>query len=361
MAAMITPRIKPSAFWRRQASVDLFVQDQRQSKLGGFIANLAAMDELIDFAAIAAQVEAACPRPDRSKGGRPPYPTEVMVRLLFIQSLYNLSDEDCEYQVLDRMSFQHFCRLDGALHIPDARTLWSFKQRLAQGGLGGRAIFDAVSQQLQRHGYIPRGGQIVDASIVQAPITQANKDEREALNDGRAPEGWSTKRLQHTDRDARWTKKHGKSFYGYKLHANADARYKLIRQAKVTAANVDDGQTLKDVLDASNTGKRVLADRGYDAQANRELLQQGQLRDGIARRAKAGQQRRQRLDARNKAINRIRARGEHVFAALEQLGGKCVRAMPLARNELAILLKCAAYNAKRLVWLVGNDPSGWVR
>lgn len=133
MERMITPRIKPSAFWRRQPGGDLFVQDQRQAKLGGFIANLAAMDELIDFSAIAAQVDVACPRADRSKGGRPPYPTEVMVRLLFIQSLYNLSDEDCEYQVLDRMSFQHFCRLDGALHIPDARTLWSFKQRLAQG------------------------------------------------------------------------------------------------------------------------------------------------------------------------------------------------------------------------------------
>ncbi|MES7744573.1 IS5 family transposase, partial [Cutibacterium acnes] len=191
------------------------------------------MDELIDFAAIAAQVDAACPRADRSKGGRPPYPTEVMVRLLFIQSLYNLSDEDCEYQVLDRMSLPHFCRLDAALHIPDARTLWSFKQRLAQGGLGGRAIFEAVSLQLQQHGYIPRGGQIVDASIVQAPLTQANKDEREALNEGRRPEGWNAKRLQHTDRDARWTKKHGKSFYGYKVHANADARYKLIRRVKV--------------------------------------------------------------------------------------------------------------------------------
>jgi IS5 family transposase len=361
MAVMITPRIKPSAFWRRQPSADLFVQDQRQAKLGGFIANLAAMDELIDFSAIAVQVDAACPRADRARGGRPPYPTEVMVRLLFIQSLYNLSDEDCEYQVLDRMSFQHFCRLDGALHIPDARTLWSFKQRLAQGGLGGRAIFDAVSLQLQQHGYIPRGGQIVDASIVQAPITQAKSEEREALNEGRAPEGWSSKRLQHTDCDARWTKKHGKSFYGYKLHANADARYKLIRQAKVTAANIDDGQTLKDVLDTSNTGKRLLADRGYDAQANRELLQAQRLRDGIARRAKPGRERRQRLDARNKAINSIRARGEHVFAGLEQLGGKCVRAMTLARNELAILLKCAAYNAKRLVWLVGNDPSGWAR
>ncbi len=74
-----------------------------------------------------------------------------------------------------------------------------------------------------------------------------------------------------------------------------------------------------------------------------------------------GQDKRQRLDARNKAINRIRARGEHVFAGLEQLGGKCVRALTLARNELALLIKCAVYNAKRLVWLVGNDPSEWAR
>ena len=115
------------------------------------------------------------------------------------------------------MSFQHFCRLDGALHIPDARTLWRFKQRLAAGGLGGRAIFDAVSQQLQRHGYIPRGGQIVDASIVPAPITRAKAEDREPLDDGRAPEGWSSKKLRHTDRDARWTKKHGKSCHVWSL------------------------------------------------------------------------------------------------------------------------------------------------
>jgi len=163
---MITPRIKPSAFFRREAKTDLFVQDHRETKLGGFVANLAAIDQLVDFGAVAREVDEACPRPDRSKGGRPPYPTEVMVRMLFLQALYNLSDEDCEYQVLDRMSFQHFCGLAGELHIPDARTLWSFKQRLTQGGLGGRAIFDAVSLKLQQHGYIPRGGQIVDASIV---------------------------------------------------------------------------------------------------------------------------------------------------------------------------------------------------
>jgi IS5 family transposase len=107
---------------------------------------------------------------------------------------------------------------------------------------------------------------------------------------------------------------------------------------------MDDRQTLKDVLDPSNIGARLLADRGYDARAKRNLLQHGQIKDGIARRTRPGQQRRRRLEVRNTAINRIRARGEHEFAGLEQLGGKCVRAMTLARNELAILVKCTAYN-----------------
>jgi hypothetical protein len=95
MRSMIATRIKPSAFWRRQPSADLFIQDPRQSKLGSFIASVAAMDELIDFRVIAAEVNKACSRADRS-----PHPTEVMVRWLFIQSRYNLNDEDCEYRAL---------------------------------------------------------------------------------------------------------------------------------------------------------------------------------------------------------------------------------------------------------------------
>lgn len=105
-----------------------------------------------------------------------------MVRTVFLQALYNLSDEECGHQVLDRRSFQCFCLLDGVLHIPDARTLWAFKQRLVQGGLGGRAIFDAVSRQLQQHGCIARGGQIVAASSVTAPTTRIKDEERQAIN-----------------------------------------------------------------------------------------------------------------------------------------------------------------------------------
>lgn len=349
---MITPRIKPSGFFPEEAPDNMELVRQRKAKLEGYVQTLAAMDELIDFSEMAGAVDAACPRADRSRGGRPPYPTEVLVRMVFLQGLYNLSDEQCEHQVLDRLSFQRFCRLEDALHIPDARTLWSFRQRLAQGGLGGKAIFETLSQQLQQHGLIPRGGQIVDASIVQAPITQANAKEREALNRGDAPEGWSTKRLVHTDRDARWTIKHGKAFYGYKLHGNVDARYKLIRELRITPANADDGQQLPHILQPTNTRERLLADRGYDSQANRQVLQERGLQDGIARRAKPGQTARMRLNQRNRTINKTRARVEHVFASLAQQGGKCVRAMTLARNLLAITLQCAAYNARRLVWLL---------
>lgn len=359
LGSMKKPRtqLSRSSLFRSRPAEDLFVQQSRESRLTSYVVNLAAMDGLVDFAAVSAAVDQACPRGDGSQGGRPPYPTETMVRIVFLQALYNLSDEAFEHQLLDRLSFQHFCRLDGALNVPDARTVWRFKQRLAAGALGGKAIFDSVSRQLQGRGYIARGGQIVDASIVQAPVAQVSSEERKALDAGETPKDFSAKQMAHTDRDARWTKKHGKSHYGYKLHSNVDARYKLIRKIRVTPANVDDGKTLKQVLDTPNTGSRLLADRGYDSQANRDLLRAFGLNDGIGRRAKVGQERKVRLNARNQTINRVRARVEHVFAGLSQLGRKVVRAMTLARNELAITLKCVVYNARRWAWLAANDPA----
>lgn len=330
---------------------DMFVQHHRDQKLQQYTGSLERMAELVDFAKVGAAVDGACPRPDRSKGGRPPYPTETMVRVLFVQALYNLSDEETEHQLLDRRSFQRFCGLADELRIPDARTIWLFKQRLTQGGLGARAIFDAVQQQLQAHGYIPRGGQIIDATLVRAPIQNLTKDEKAQVYQGKTPEDWSPKKAAHQDSDARWTKKYKKSFHGYKLHANVDVRWKFIRRWKVTPANVDDGNTLAAVLDSANTAARLYADRGYDHEANRQVLAGHGWKDGIARKAEPGRKLGQRAQARNKAINRKRARVEHVFAQLQHLGGKFVRAVTLARNELAIAIKCAAYNARRLVSL----------
>ncbi|WGG52070.1 transposase [Rugamonas sp. DEMB1] len=90
----------------------------------------------MDFDALAASIDAAAPRPSRAKGGRPPYPTVLMVKILVLQQLYNLADDALEYQLLDRRSFLQFLDLTESSSIPDAKTIWLFRDRLAQAGAG---------------------------------------------------------------------------------------------------------------------------------------------------------------------------------------------------------------------------------
>lgn len=132
---------------------------------------LAEIESYIDFAALAAEVDRVAPRPTSAQGGRPPYPTETMVRILVLKRLYNLSDEQMEYQLLDRMSYKRFRGLANATSIPDRTTVWSVENRT--GEAGARALFDGASSQLLKRGFIARGGQIIDATLVPAP-TQRN-------------------------------------------------------------------------------------------------------------------------------------------------------------------------------------------
>ena len=115
---MITPR---SAL-----KFDLFADASRKRKLDTNGDPLQVIAQHIDFAHLAALVEAFIERSDGRKGGRPPYPTEVMVRILVLKRLYNLSDEQMEYQLLDRMSYQRFCLLQNSMNVPDRNTIWRF-------------------------------------------------------------------------------------------------------------------------------------------------------------------------------------------------------------------------------------------
>src|SRR3979411_859504 len=124
-------------------------------------------------------------------------------------------------------------------------TLWLFREKLAKAGLIEK-LFDRFDQHLAAQGYMARGGQMVDATIVPVPKNRNSKEENEAVKAGRTPKEWTKKpaKNRQKDKDARWTKKHGKSFYGYKNHVNADARYKLIRRYGVSDAAVHDSQKL---------------------------------------------------------------------------------------------------------------------
>ena len=191
---------------RKRAAIktDLFAHEAHHQKLDELGDPLQEIERHVDFATLAARVDESVPRPDRTKGGRPPYPTETMVRILVLKRLYNLSDEQMEYQLLDRMSYKRFCGLDDALRVPDRTTIWHFENRVGQAG--AQALFGEMAEQLARKGFIARGGQIIDATLVKAPVQRNSRQENEQVRQGNVPEDWNDARRRQKDVDASWTK-----------------------------------------------------------------------------------------------------------------------------------------------------------
>ena len=219
------------------AQLGFFDADKRLEALSAKGDPLEAIDRLVPWESFRAEIEAVMLTPDelkKSSAGRKPVDAILMFRMLVLQALNNLSDEQVEYQVRDRLSFSRFLGLAIEDSIPDATTLWLFREKLAKSGLI-KKLFERFDQHLAAKGYIARGGQIIDASIVPVPTQRNSRDENDQLRAGRTPAGWKQKpaKLRQKDRDARWTKKHGRSFFGYKNHVNADAKHKLIRNYAV--------------------------------------------------------------------------------------------------------------------------------
>jgi IS5 family transposase len=337
----------------------LFAAEEREAKLDKLGDILQVLEKHVDFKALSQAIDQAAPRPSQEKGGRPPFPTEIMVRTIVLQQLYNLSDEQMEFQLLDRLSFQRFVGLRHSSQIPDRTTLWIFKERLIKAN-ARESLFDAVNHELDKHGYIARCGQIIDATLVPAPRQQIHKDEKALIKQDAMPIDWTRSQRRQKDIDATWTKKHGKSHYGYKLSTSADKRYKLIRKLKVSTASEHDTHHLEDVLDTGNTSRDVYADKGYvDGEREARLKDQG-WRMRIQRKAPKGKPLSNCQQQRNQRIAKSRARVEHVYASLQQMGGKGLRCIGLERAVLQLNLKAATYNLRRLCSLkIGGVASAF--
>ena len=121
---------------------------------------------------------------------------------------------------------------------------------------------------LKDKGYLAMGGQIIDATIVAAPRQHNSRVENAAVKDGKTPEEWEQQpaKNRQKDKDARWTKKHGRSHFGYKNHVNVDRKHKLVRRYAVTSASVHDSQQFEGLLDPENTASTVWADSAYRSQ-----------------------------------------------------------------------------------------------
>lgn len=330
--------------------ISLFAGEERKAKRERLGDPLQVLDQHIDFAALAKAVDAKLVIGDSGRGGRPPYPTELMIRLLVLQQLYNLSDDALEYQLLDRSSFQRFARLEHSGRVPDTKTLWEWRERLKKQDLIGD-VSEAVGRQLSSAGFIARGGQIIDASIVTVPIQRNRRKENEAVGRGEVPKDWNSAKHAQKDVEARWTQKHGKHYYGYKLHANTDRRWGFIRRMEVTTASANDTTVFETLLDETNTSRDIYADRGYTKAAREQWLREAGYRDQIQRKGQAGKPLSQAQQRRNRRIARQRAFGEHPFARLAQMAGKYIRTIGLARAKVVIELKVIAHNLMHLARL----------
>jgi len=124
---------------------------------------LEALDAVISFESFRAEIEAVvrlAPEERKSNAGRKPFDAVMMFKVLVLQTLYNLADEQVEYLVRDRLSFMRFLGLGLEDTVPDATTVWLFREALAKAGLV-KTLFDRFHRHLDAKGYIARGGQIV--------------------------------------------------------------------------------------------------------------------------------------------------------------------------------------------------------
>ena len=289
----------------------------------------------------------------KSAAGRKPWDEVLIFKVLVLQALYNLSDDAMEYQLRDRLSFMRFAGLGLEDAVPDAKTLWLYREALTKAG-AVEGLFNRFDGYLKARGYLAMGGQIIDATIVPAPRQRNSRGDNATVKAGGTPAEWENKpaKNRQKDKDARWTRKHGKSHFGYKNHICIDARHKLVRRYVVSSASVHDSRKLDDVLDPDNTASGVWADSAYrSAETEAKLAARG-MTSHIHRRGRRGKPLTPRQQAANKTRSKVRARVEHVFGNQHSaMGGKFVRTIGIARATMKIGMQNLAYNMRRLVVL----------
>ena len=345
----------------------LFDVDERLRRLSDIGDQLEAFTAVVDFEMFRPDLLTALNYSDGAKGGRPPFDPVLMFKVLVIQAQNNLSDERAEFLINDRLSFMRFLGLGLTDRVPDAKTIWAFRERLTKAG-AVEALFALFDRAIREAGYIPMSGQIVDASLVSAPKQRNTDGEKKAIKEGRIPEEWKADpaKLRQKDRDARWTLVFGKArlredgtrhadiaipVFGYKSHASIDRRHGFIRKWDVTDASRHDGRMLRrGLLDGTNTGKTVWADSAYRSRANEAFMERHGFRSQVHHRKPKGRPMAPHIRRGNASRSSVRATIEHVFAQQKGPMTLCIRTIGIARAKAKIGLANLAYNIRRLVF-----------
>ena len=285
--------------------------------------------------------------------GRPAFDGMMMFKVLVVQSLYNLSDAQMEFQIRDRFSFKRFLGLTPDDTVPDEKTIWLFRQMMTEKKVLEKA-FDAFNGFLERVGYKAEKGMIVDASIVEVPRQRNTREENEKVKNGETPASWEENPalLRQKDVDARWLRKNGENHYGYKNHVNTDVKHKLIRKCDVTSASVHDSQVLEKLLDPKNEKQALWADKAYSGEGIEAFLKERGIRSHIHAKKNRDRPLTQTYQEENRRKSKIRARVEHVFGFMAtSMKAGCLRCIGVIRARSRLFLQNLVYNMKRFQYL----------
>ena len=303
---------------------DWVLQDKGGRKTGAF---LQRMEKIVPWKEIGDELDGALY--DRHMG-RPGFPVHVLVKALFLQMWYGLSDPELEEQVLDRVSFQRFLGVQNRTDIPDETTVCRFRLKLAELH-AEEELFEVVQDMIDEHGLRVNRGTIVDATIIDAPKGRKRED------------GTNTR-----DKDAGFTKKNGKTFHGYKAHIASDTKGHFIENVIVTSATTHDNEAFDDLT--KDETKAVFADKAYIDKEKKQAFRRRGVFWGVLDRASRGHALSTKQWKDNNQKSSVRSRGEHPFAWMKRtmhlLG---TRFKGLRKNTFHLILVCAAYNLKRLV------------
>ena len=284
-----------------------------------------------------------------------------MFKVMFLQRLYGLSNEQAEYQIKDRTSFREFLGILTVTNVPDARTIWKYRESLSKSG-GYDTMFRNFYNHLETLGLIVHEGKMIDASFVVAPRQRNTREENAAIKDGKGDGLWADKpnKKRHKDTDARWTKKRDETFYGYKNHAKVCVKTKLITGYDTTDASVHDSRRASELVDENDAeGETFWLDAGYfgteegfvEKKVNPLICEKGYRNHPLTDEQKSS----------NRDKSKIRSRVEHVFGFIERsMGGLVFRGVGMIRAKACVALTNLTYNIARLAQIFRYHPD-WIK
>jgi len=316
---------------------------------------LPKLNALVNWEIFRYQLNKVRDKERKSNAGRPPFDVVLMFKALVLKSMYNLSDDQTELQIRDRISFRDFLGLSFADTVPDAKTIWDFSEALKNLGLE-RKLFEQFGKELEKQGFAAKGGYIVDGTFVEVPRRRLSKEENEQLKAGEIPETVTANPhvAAQTDLEAEWAKKGDETHFGYKNHDLVDEGHKLVRDYDVTGAATHDSVPYTDLLPKKPLfeGQGAYADSAYVGEEIETELLKRKYDPQICEKGYRNKPLTEEQKASNREKSRVRCRIEHVFGEQKmRMKDEVLRTIGLARARFWIGMRNLMYNMSRFVSL----------